>query len=110
MSPRAIVPLKQIEYGVHGDLITYPEPYSIYFMRTIGCTGCWTLDFEGQGLSRGHTNKNLQPRGVRQHDVNILLEMCVCGFGVCKTMSRFCPDFVLGRRHPEITGIYEAGM
>ena len=86
-------------------------------MGTIGCTGCWTLDFERQGFSRGHTNKNLQPRGVRQHDVNILLKMCVCvGSELAKadmtnkTMSRCCPDFVLGKRHPEITGIYEAGM
>ena len=33
---RAIVPLKQIEYGVFGDLIViYPKPYSIYLRATI---------------------------------------------------------------------------
>ena len=33
---RFIVPLKQIDYGVYGDLITiYPKPYSIYFRGTI---------------------------------------------------------------------------
>ena len=32
----AIVPLKQIEYGVDGDLvIIYPKPYSIYLKGTI---------------------------------------------------------------------------
>ena len=31
-----MVPLKQIEYGVYGDLITtYPKPYSIYLRGTI---------------------------------------------------------------------------
>ena len=31
------VPLKQIEYGVYGDLvIIYPKPHSIYLRRTIG--------------------------------------------------------------------------
>ena len=31
-----IVPVKQIEYGVYGDLIIlYPKPYSIYLRGTI---------------------------------------------------------------------------
>ena len=31
-----IVPLKQIDYGVYGDLILiYPKPYSIYLRGTI---------------------------------------------------------------------------
>ena len=38
--PRArelILPLKEIEYGVYGDLILmYPTPYSIYLRGTIG--------------------------------------------------------------------------
>ena len=33
---KAIVPLKKIESGVYGDLITiYPMPYSIYFREPI---------------------------------------------------------------------------
>ena len=36
--PTSIVPLKQIEYGVYGDLIIrYPKPYSIYLRGTL----CW---------------------------------------------------------------------
>ena len=35
-----IVPLKQIEYGVDGDLIrTYPKPHSIYLRGTIRLPG-----------------------------------------------------------------------
>ena len=36
VGPGPIVPLKQIEYGVYGDLIIiYPKPYSIYLRGTI---------------------------------------------------------------------------
>ena len=36
-----IVPLKQMEYRVYGDLIMiYPKPYSIYLRGTIGSKIC----------------------------------------------------------------------
>ena len=39
-------PLKEIEYGVNGDLIImYPKPYSIYFRGTV-------FVFVGKGLKR----------------------------------------------------------
>ena len=32
-----MIPLKQIEYGVYGDLIaTYPKPHSMYVRGTTG--------------------------------------------------------------------------
>ena len=39
-----MVPLKQIEYGVHGNRIRiFPKPYSIYLRGTIGCGGACRL-------------------------------------------------------------------
>ena len=36
-----LVPLKEIEYGVYGDLtIIYPKPYSIYLRGSINLKQC----------------------------------------------------------------------
>ena len=48
MDCEGIVPLKQIEYGVYGDLsIKYPKLYAIYLRGTIECrmVGAKVLSF-----------------------------------------------------------------
>ena len=59
-----IVPLKQIEYGVYGDLIIlYPKPYSIHVSGTIRSCRNFSFDSRGAGAFgfRGFRSCRLGP-------------------------------------------------
>ena len=60
-----IILLKEIEYGVHGDLITiYPKPYSIYLRATISWQGSCQADQEDDFPPKPETTSSTWPRGI----------------------------------------------